>query len=226
MSDFPSLDRLTADVTAAMRAREREPRRRRTRVWAGLVACLAAALPASLALAGLLGHDTVQVPGDGLQQRATADIAARGTVPGGRRWAFAVRACPRGVSTAALLYRGRSPASSGGTCQHPRDLTRKVLAPTSTRTAGISLWTDVVPAKVARVTTEYGRRSGERGRYGHARYGPPQTTPIAARPLPSTALTPQLRRQLRTVTFARLYAATVTAARAYDKRGRVTGQWR
>jgi hypothetical protein len=119
--DLPALERLTADVIAAMQAAERRRRRSWYRGWPLAVAILAISVPSAVALRVVAGGDrVVDVPGMRHGHGATRPsgptvVLARGAV-NGHPYTFVAERCgqPPNLSIATGLAFGPDLARAGG----------------------------------------------------------------------------------------------------------------
>jgi hypothetical protein len=119
--DLPALERLTADVIAAMQAAERRRRRRWYRGWPLAFAILAISVPSAVALRVVAGGDrVVDVPGMRHGNGATRPsgptvVLARGVV-NSYPYTFVAQRCgqPPNLSIATGLAFGSDLAQAGG----------------------------------------------------------------------------------------------------------------
>lgn len=210
--DFPALDRLTADVAAAMRAAEHAPRARWWRRMPPLVvALLALAVPSAVALHATTGKGddrTVDVPGP-----RDAVAIARGVIHS-HPFTLAAARCDDG-RTVTLWILLTSAAGGAGRCASGGGWGRQPLSATWQWAPGRTFVFGVVRPGVATVDLRVVRRAGDR-RLG-ARWFRVTPRPFDAHAVVQGALPAGLRYVL----LYRPRRSELTDAVARDARGHV-----
>lgn len=241
--DLPTLERLTADLSAAMHVAERassarDHARRWRRPWPLAVAVFALAVPSAVALRAATHDRRVDVP---VMKEALGP--RHGTSPSGRRvtgvgqpvaiaegtiaghgYTFVAQRCANGdvVSLGTGFIYGRNGTRGGGGFSpcHPRNRRQPILQTYAGWTAGQSWINGITRDRVASVDLFLVRRA--RRPNGTQRSFAPSRTRVATRPLdPDAVRQGHLPRGYRQFVVFRPRRTDFTRLIARDARGRV-----
>jgi hypothetical protein len=197
-ADLPSLTRLVDDVSAAMRAADARPRRRRwPSGWPLTILVLAVAVPSAAALRSVVGDRAADLPPAFRQHPGLPGVPAAGPPVAiaegaihGRPYAFAAQRCSyRGAVTIGMgFFLGHDPrydSGGGAPCStHPRRQPLLVLS--GVRTAGQTWIAALARATVVDVEL-FLSRAHRRGR-GRTVYFDPTRLRLRTRPLDPAAV--------------------------------------